>query len=124
MMNGAGLPGGQAHAFEFEGQQFTLEFDFAAIAAFERVAGLSVVLVLAEMQAGVPKISHVAWLLQSALLKHHPSVTPDECLRMLASDGVQAQLGVALDIAMPPAPEGGDTEAGERQAAGNGTGTT
>lgn len=103
----------QDHSFEFEGQQYTLEFDFAAIAAFERVAGLSVVLALAEMQAGVPKVSHVAWLLQAGLGKHHPDVTPDDCLKMLASDDVKRQLDVAMDVAFPPAGSEGDGGAGE-----------
>lgn len=100
--------GQQDHSFEFEGQRYTLEFDFTAIAVFEQVAGLSIVLALAEMQAGVPKVSHVAWLLQAALKKHHPAVTADDCLKMLASDGVKAQLDIALDLAMPPPAAAGE----------------
>lgn len=104
--------GQQDHSFEFEGQRYTLEIDFAAIAAFEAKSGISVVLLVVEMQ-GVPKISHVVWLLQAALQKHHPGITEQHCLRMLADNDVKAQLDIALDIAMPPAGSEGDDGAGE-----------
>ena len=103
----------QDHSFEFEGQRYTLELDMAAIAAFEQVSGISVILFLMESQAGIPKVSHICWLLQAALKKHHPELTADDCLRMLSTDGVKAQLDIALDIAMPPPSASGADEPGE-----------
>lgn len=123
-MKPAAVNSGQGLEFNFEGQPFILEFDFAAIAAFEAAAGTSLVLALAEIEGGLPRVSHVVWLLAAGLRKHHPEAAGDldKCLAMLSDEQVKAELFGALNIALPDAGEG--EGAGEPGAAKGSTGTT
>ena len=104
-------------SFTSNGETFTLVFDFAALAYFERETNVSVYDALGDMQSAqaegrTPKVSQLALLLQAGLRRHHPTLAPQDTLAFLADEGVLDQLGVALDSAMP----GGDETADEGNA--------
>lgn len=88
--------------FRFEDEDYTLVFDWPAIEWFERVADVSIVDALAQLEArGTPKVSLLGRIMQAGLLKHHPEIEPIPAFNMAADQAVQDALGVAVQAASP-----------------------
>lgn len=96
----APLPEGDL-AIAFDGKTWTLRMDWAAIAFFERVSGASLVDFLVDQQRGRPKLSHMAYLLQAAMQRHHAGIDLDTCGRMAFDPDVQARLFELTGESMP-----------------------
>lgn len=99
-------------AFAYEGDDYTLLFDFEAIEYFERHCGsigeFARQLEAAQAGGAVPKISPMVRLLLAGLQHYHPEVGGDVAMKMLMADGVQAQLFEGFGAAMPDAGAGGN----------------
>ena len=115
-MAGTGTAG-QSLSFAAQGRDWHVEFDFTAIELFERLAGRSLLLVMAEIESGVARLSDVTRLLQAGLAKHHPDSSADDAFQLLTDPKVKATLFGALDLAMPGADGAG---AGDGEGDGQG----
>lgn len=112
------MPVAGALEIEFQRMRYTLEFDFSAIAFFERVAGVSLTAMLRSIVRGDPMTSHLVWLLQAGLQKHHPGSDAELAQQMLNDPSVQGALELSINAAMPDAePEGGGGKAGNAAGA-------
>lgn len=89
---------------EFDGKTWTLLYDWAAIAWFERTAGVSFLTIGRAVEKGEPPmLSHLAWLMQAGLQRHHPEVDLDTAGKMAVTPSVFEALGIAVDAATPDA---------------------
>lgn len=90
---------------EHERMKYTLVFDFAAIAFFERVAGISLTAMLLSIMRGDPMTSHLVWLVQAGLQRHHPGSDAELAQAMLIDPEVKRAMELAVDAAMPDPPK-------------------
>lgn len=95
-------PAGEA-AFEFEGQRYTLVFDFAAIAEFEDSTDRSILDAFAELSnpAKAPKMTTLVHLIAAGLVTHHGAVDKALVMQMIGDPAVMAALGVGTARSMP-----------------------
>lgn len=100
-MTGAAHTPGQSLTFKALGQDWTLEFDFAAIERYEELTDSSIIEVIAAIGGQRPRIGRMARLLQAGLTRHHPAITGEQAFELLGEAGVQDQLFAALDKALP-----------------------
>lgn len=121
----------RALEFTFDGEDYTLVYDMKAIAFFEREADVSIVEAMdamerAQMMQRPPKISHLAFLLQAGLARHHPEVDLDMAMGMAGDPQVLEALGASLGESIGGDDEpGGGTEGNvPRPAQKRGTGKT
>lgn len=120
----------RALEFTFDGEDYTLVYDMKAIAFFEREADVSIVEAMEDMERAQkagrpPKISHLAYLLQAGLARHHPEVDLDMAMEMAGDPQVLEALGASLGDSIggdeaPGASAGGNAPAPARK---RGTGT-
>jgi hypothetical protein len=94
--------------FEFEGEPYTLVFDFEVIAHFEETNGISLGDVLNPPGGGSPMVSRLAKLFLSGLLPNHPDADLNLAGAMMASAGVQAKFYGAVSRSMPQAGDAGE----------------
>lgn len=90
----------------YKGTEFLLVFDMEAIAFFERAADVSIAEALDGLQlafaAGrAPKLSHLAFLVQAGLHRHHPEINLNEAARMSGDPAVFRALNGGVREAMP-----------------------
>lgn len=92
---------------EFQRLKYTLVFDFAAIAFFERVAGISITAMMRSIVLGDPMTSHLVWLIQAGLQRFHPGSDAELAQQMLGDPAVKRAMELAVDAAMPDPPKDG-----------------
>lgn len=98
---------------DFEGEQFTLVFDFEVIADFEEGLGISIGDVLNPPGGGSPMLSRLAKLLLASLRRNHPDADLNLAGAMLADPKVKEEFFGATAAAMP---KSGDIEGAEGNA--------
>lgn len=109
--------------FEVDGKNYVLTFDMKAIAFFERETDMSIVDALAALEAAQeagrsPKLSHLAYLMQAGLQRHHAGISSEDAMALAVHPAVQGVLGAGLQASMP-----GDDGGAEKNAlAPDGTG--
>lgn len=96
--------------FDWQGQSYTLVFNHRALKFYER-EGDSIADAIEHLEAlanGVsrPRLSVLASLIAAGLRQHHPDLTEDDALPMVADSAVLQALVDGFGEAMPPATEG------------------
>ncbi|MFO6447866.1 hypothetical protein ACLBKU_12035 [Erythrobacter sp. NE805] len=92
---------------EFEGERYTLVFDFEVIADFEEGLGVSIGDVLNPPGGGSPMVSRLARLMLAAIRRHHPDADLNLAGAMMTDPAIAAQFYGAVTSSMPQA---GDVE--------------
>lgn len=105
MMHRAPSPDGSVR-FTFDDEEYTLVFDWAAIAFFEREADYPIAEAFADMAEAEaagrsPKSSHLVFLVQAGLQRHHRGVTMEGAAAMIRDAGVMEALFGGVAEAMP-----------------------
>lgn len=105
--------------FEFEGEAYTLVFDFEVIAHFEETWGVSLGDVLNPPGGGSPLVSRLAKLFLSGLLPNHPDADLNLAGQMMSDPVIAAKFYAGVGSSMPQAGDAGDegnVPAANRQA--------
>lgn len=111
--------------FDWRGQKFTLLFNHRALKFYER-DGDSIADAIEHLDAiangrARPRLSVLASLIAAGLRQHHPELTEDDALPMVADTAVLQAIVDGFGAAMPPVAEddgGGDpiSPAGKKRA--------
>lgn len=101
-------PAPVARVFDFEGEAYSLIFNFGVIAEFEESTGVSIIDVVAPPGGGNPMISRLAKLLMFGLRPAHPDITLDDAGRMMSDAKVQALFSEQVAAAMPQSSDVGE----------------
>lgn len=113
--------------FSAKGREWTLQFDFDAIDLFERRADVSFIDAVAAIDSSpvtgaAPKLSHVVYLFQAGLHRHHKHVEPGAAMQLVAAPGAMKALGDAIRAALPDPDEAEGENAGNAERAAASTG--
>lgn len=92
----------------FDGEDYTLVFDFEVIAHFEETWGVSLGDVLQPPDGGSPMLSRLAKLFQAGLLPNHPDADINLAGAMMASPDVKKQFFGLVSRSMPQAADTGE----------------
>jgi hypothetical protein len=88
---------------QYEGEEYTLTFDWTVIAEFEEANGWSVADVLKPPQGGSPLISRLVKLFLAGLQHNHPEADLNLAGAMMTTPAIAAKFNGAIDGAMPQA---------------------
>lgn len=97
---------------EIEGEKFRLVLNFKAIDATEQLSGRDYDDILAELQSKDCRTGTMGRAVWGLLREHHPEVTIDETLSLMAGEANGKKIGIALglllDAAFPTAEKAKD----------------
>lgn len=118
----SGSPTGEI-GFAFDGADYTLAFDWRAIAFFERESGVSFIEAFIDAQQPIPKVSLLAFMVQAGLQRHHAGIDLDTAGKMAMDDAVRRTLDLAQSAALPEAEPTAGKAPAKRKASAASTGT-
>lgn len=94
--------------FDFEGESYTLVFDFEVIAHFEETWGVSLGDVLNPPGGGSPMVSRLAKLFLSGLLPNHPGADLNLAGQMMARPEIAEKFYAGVGSSMPQQGDSGE----------------
>lgn len=94
-------PGNVERRFTFEGEEYTLVFDWEAIATFEEETNSSIFDLLLPVGGGSPKLLTMAMMLKAGLSRHHPDLERGQVMAMMADREVQQLFNSGVTSMMP-----------------------
>lgn len=93
---------------EFEGEKYTLVFDWEVIANFEETNGVSLGDVLSPPGGGSPMVSRMAKVFLAGLLPNHPDADLNLAGAMMTDPAISAKFYGSIGAAMPNAADTGE----------------